>query len=509
MLCMTTLPEIVRSASLRIPSKIAVKYKGKNITYQQLYRQINALAINLQQKAHLTKGDRVGVLLKNCPEYIVAYFACLEIGAVVVPLNTFLTAEELLYIFNDCQIKVLITAEMFLPTAKKIQSSYSLPLEIIGGGKKEPGICSWPEMIEPHPINWPMMPGQKDDLAVILYTSGTTGYPKGAMLTHDNLLSNIHSCAKAIELKDSDCFILFLPMFHAFTFTVCVLLPLSIGAKTVILVSVMPFHRVLKSLVVDRITVFVSIPVVYKLLLKAKIPAFFFFWIVPLRLCVSGGAPLPPEVQAGFERRFKIPLLEGYGLSEASPVVTINPLSDVRRPGSIGKPLPGVQVAIVDENGKEVETNEVGEIVIRGSNIMQGYYNAPELTAQTLKGGWLYTGDMGRVNQDGYIYICDRKKDMILVHGMNVYSREVEDVLLSHPEILEVAVIGKKDEHHGEIPVAFVALKENHVVSAKDIINFCRAHLANYKVPRQVRFLRSLPKTATGKISKKELRALL
>lgn len=506
---MTTLPEIVRSASLRIPNKVAVKYKGKNITYQQLYRQVNALAVNLQQRVHLAKGDRVGILLKNCPEYITAYFACLEIGAVVVPLNTFLTAEELTYIFKDCQIKALITAEKFLPTAKKVRALFSANLDLISIDNKEQGIISWQEITEPHPINWPVMPGQKDDLAVILYTSGTTGYPKGAMLTHDNLLSNIHSCAKAIELKDNDCFILFLPMFHAFTFTVCVLLPLSIGAKTVILGSVMPFHRVLKSLVLDRITVFVSIPIVYKLLLKAKIPAFFFFWILPLRICVSGGAPLPPEVQAGFERRFKIPLLEGYGLSEASPVVTINPLSDVRRPGSIGKPLPGVKVAIVDENGKELETNEVGEIVVRGPNVMQGYYNAPELTAQTLKGGWLFTGDMGRVNQDGYIYICDRKKDMILVHGMNVYSREVEDVLLTHPQVLEAAVIGKKDEHHGEIPVAFVVLKENQVVSAKEITHYCRTHLANYKVPRQVRILKSLPKTATGKISKKEIRALL
>lgn len=506
---MTTLPEIVRSASLRIPNKSAFKYKGKTISYQQLYRQVNALAVNLQQKIQVAKGDRVGLLLKNCPEYVIAYFACLEIGAVVVPLNTFLTADELQYIFNDCQVKVLITAETFQATIKKIQAAVPLPLQIVCMGKKEAGIFSWAEMTEPHPINWPVMPGQPDDLAVILYTSGTTGCPKGAMLTHDNLLANIRSCAKAIELKDSDCFILFLPMFHAFTFTVCVLLPLSIGAKTVILDSVMPFHRVLKSLVVDRITVFVSIPIVYKLLLKAKIPAFFFFWILPLRLCISGGAPLAPEVHAGFERRFKIPLLEGYGLSEASPVVAINPLSDVRRPGSIGKPLPGVEVAIVDENGKEVETNEIGEIVVRGPNVMQGYYNAPELTAQTLKAGWLFTGDMGRVNQDGYLYISDRKKDMILVHGMNVYSREVEEILSAHPQILEVAVVGKKDEHHGEIPVAFVALKKNAELPAKDIIHYCRTHLANYKIPRQVHFMESLPKTASGKISKKELRNLL
>lgn len=506
---MTTLPEIVRSASLRIPNKTALKYKGKTISYRQLYRQVNALAVNLQQKIQVTKGDRIGLLLRNCPEYVIAYFACLEIGAVVVPLNTFLTADELQYIFNDCQIKVLITADSFQATTKRIQTAVPLPFHIVCIGKKEEEIFSWTEMMDPHPINWPVMPGQQNDLAVILYTSGTTGCPKGAMLTHHNLLSNIRSCAKAIELKDSDCFILFLPMFHAFTFTVCVLLPLSIGAKTVIMDSVMPFHRVIKSLVLDRITVFVSIPVVYKLLLKAKIPAFFFFWILPLRLCVSGGAPLLPEVQAGFERRFKIPLLEGYGLSEASPVVTINPISDVRRPGSIGKPLPGVEVAIVDENGKEVETNEIGELVVRGPNVMQGYYNAPELTAQTLKAGWLFTGDMGRVNQDGYLYISDRKKDMILVHGMNVYPREVEEIISAQPQILEVAVIGKKDEHHGEIPIAFVALKKNEELPAKDIIHLCRTHLASYKVPRQVRFMESLPKTASGKISKKELRNLL
>ena len=493
---MNTLSNIVGRSKQNQKNKTAVIYKGRKLSFGELGDQIERLATHIQKEFHLGKGDRVGILLKNCPEYISGYFATLAAGGIVVPLNTFLTAEELNYIFKDCQISAVITSAAFLPVIKVLETKFRHQLRVMVIEKlgTEPGQPLAPVVSVP------------DDPAVILYTSGTTGYPKGAVLSHRNLLANVESCIQAIELKEKDCFILFLPMFHAFTFTVCVLLPLYLGAKIVILDSVMPFHRVLKSLVLDRITVFVSIPIVYKLLLRAKIPAFFFFWIMPLRLCVSGGAPLPPEVQAGFEKRFKIPLLEGYGLSEAAPVVTINPLSDVRRPGSIGLPLPGVQVKIVAESGAEAEVNEVGEITVKGPNVMAGYYQAPELTEQALKDGWLYTGDMGRQNQDGFIYIVDRKKDMILVHGMNVYPREVEEVILRHPGVAETAVIGKNDEHHGEIPVAFIVAKKKAELNAKEIAHFCRQHLAAYKVPRQIHLVENLPKTATGKISKKELR---
>lgn len=506
---MKSLLDILKEKERTAAQRVAIVFRKRKLRYGQLYRQVCSCAAVFRRQLNLSQRDTIGILLKNCPEYIVSYFGALYAEAVVVPLNTFLTAEELTYIINDAKIKILVTSQEFLPTVQKIISFARQPFTVVLTDGRQEGMVSWADVLDGasgESLAYPSLTGT--ELAVILYTSGTTGYPKGAMLNHKNLLSNVLSCSKAVTIYERDRIILFLPLFHAFTFTVCALVPFYHGARIYMLESVRPFHRIIKSLVFGRITIFVSIPIVYKLLLKTRISSFL-FWFLPLRLCVSGGAPLEPEVQANFERKFKIPLLEGYGLSEAAPVVTLNPETEVRRPGSVGIPLPDVEVKIVDEQAREVGVNEIGELIVRGPNVMLGYYNAPELTAETIRAGWLYTGDMARINQDGYIYIVDRKKDMIIVHGMNVYSREVEEVILSHPHITEAAVVGKKDERRGEIPVAFIVVKEKETVSAKEIMQYCRTHLASYKIPRQVRLVAALPKTGTGKISKKALRELL
>ena len=344
--------------------------------------------------------------------------------------------------------------------------------------------------------------------AVIIYTSGTTGYPKGALLTHRNLISNVDAATRAIKVLNKDRFILFLPMFHALTFTVCILLPIYRLNFVRIMKSVLPFSNIIKSLVFDRISVFVAIPQVFNVLSMRKIPRIA-MWLLNVRVCVSGAAPLPGEVLTRFEKRFHIPLLEGYGLSEASPVVSVNPLDAERKPGSVGIALPGVHAAIMDENGVRMKTGEEGEIAVSGPNVMKGYLNKPDDTASAIKDGWLYTGDIGRIDADGYIYILDRKKDLIIVNGMNLYPREVEDVLYKNPAVEDAAVVGIKDETHGEIPIGVIKLKEGRTSTDLEMRQFCKKHLANFKVPHRFEFWQELPRTGTGKILKREIKRIL
>lgn len=505
---MESLLDILKEKVNTSGNRVAVVFKKNKWTYKDLWRDIGLWGTSFYQQLKLQKRDKVGILLKNCPEYIVAYFGTVYVGGIVVPLNTFLTAEELTYIIHDAQIRMLVTSEEFLPQVKEIQKKVGGSLTVVLTDAQHEQMLNWHDVLKTanKPLPYPSIAG--NELAVILYTSGTTGHPKGAMLSHRNIVADVMSCTKAVKIFARDRIILFLPLFHSFTFTVCVLIPFYHGARIYVVESIRPFSRILKSLLLDRITIFVAIPIIYKLLLKARMSSVL-FWFLPLRICVSGGSALEPQIQASFERKFQVPLLEGYGLSEAAPVVTISPEAEVRRPGSVGLPLPDIEVKLVDEEGKEIGVNEVGEIIVRGPNVMMGYYNAPELTAETLRDGWLYTGDMARMNQDGYIYIVDRKKDMIIYHGMNIYPREIEEILLTYPSIAEAAVVGQKNTHRGEVPVAFIVPKENTTPNVKEILAYCRSRLAAYKIPRQFRIVNSLPKTATGKISKKDLRKML
>jgi len=299
-------------------------------------------------------------------------------------------------------------------------------------------------------------------------------------------------------------------MFHSFAFTVCILLPLSVGASIAVVEHLRPFRRVVRNVIKKKITVFVGIPSIFNILAHMEIPHVFTSRVLklidPLRLCISGAAALPAEVLKAFEDKFRVPLLEGYGLTEASPVVSFNPMHGIRKPGSVGLPVAGVKIKVVDDKSQDLGCDKIGELLVKGDNIMKGYLNKEEDTREAIKDEWLYTGDIAKIGKDGYIYILDRKKDMINVRGLNVYPVEIEIVLLKHPKIKEAAVVGMPDKFKGEVPKAFIVLKENETLPGSEVIKYLRKNLALFKIPKFVEFTKSLPKTATGKVLKRQLR---
>jgi long-chain acyl-CoA synthetase len=475
------------------PRRVAVFYGSEKIRYRALHDRAEDWACRLEGGCQVRPGDRVGILLKNCPEFIVALYAALKCGAVVVPINTFLKAPEIRHIIEDCQVKCLVTSPDFNEPVSKLSGIHIVQVADLPSMKA----VAQRELPIVHP----------SDLAVIIYTSGTTGKPKGAMLTHDNIASNVSSCIRALEGSPSDRLTLLLPMFHSFMLTVAIFTPLSMGAGIVLIKSVQPFKAAMKEIIRHRATILLGIPQLFQALAVAKIP-FWLHWLLNLRLAVSGSAPLSQETLAQFEKKFRFPLLEGYGLSEAAPVVSFNPIHGARKAGSVGLPLPEIDVKILDLHDRETPTGEVGEIAVRGPNVMLGYYNQPQATAETLRNGWLHTGDMGRKDADGYIYIVDRRKEMLLVRGMNVYPREIEEVLYQCPGIHDAAVVARVDEKRGEAPVAFVTAIDGHQLDAKSVLQFCRERLADYKVPKEIRIVSELPRTPTGKVAKLELKKL-
>jgi long-chain acyl-CoA synthetase len=321
------------------------------------------------------------------------------------------------------------------------------------------------------------------------------------MLTHGNFLHNVASCMAALEVHEDERVVVALPQFHSFMFTVGTLLPMLCGGGILLLKTLHPFKTVLEDVARHRGTVLPGVPAFFRALLA--VPE---FGRLPLRLCISGGAPLPVEVFNEFTRKFPFPLREGYGPTESSPVATVNPINGVNKPGSIGKPIPNVELSIRDDAGKELPVGEVGEICIRGGNVMLGYWNQPEETAKALRDGWLYTGDVGYCDVEGYYFITDRKKDMLLVNGINVYPREIEEVIYQFPGVKEAAVVGLPDPRRGEQPVAFITPQEGQLLDERALLQFLRTKLADYKVPKKVVFLPALPRNATGKILKTALR---
>lgn len=505
------LREMLHRASSEAGSKVfTISETGKK-TFGQFAAEAGAFAAGLSSLG-IKKGDRVAILLNNSPEFLTSYFGCVCIGVEVVPLNTFLSLEEITYILTDCSAKVLVTSPDFDAVLKdfSINRVNSLEKVISTGPSTVKGALLYSSFLSDEKPPEPVI--IDTDTAVIIYTSGTTGHPKGAMLSHSNLVSNVEASIKAIHISNNDRFIIFLPMFHAFSFTVCVLIPIYCMCRLSIVKSIQPFGKIIKAIMRDRVNIFVAIPPVYNVLSAKKFNKLLlgiFMNIFPIRVCVSGAAPLSAEVLKNFEDKFKVPLIEGYGLSETSPVVSVNPLDGIRKPGSVGLPIPGVEVAIVDEEGKILGTNETGEITVKGPNVMKGYFNREKETAEIIKNNRLFTGDIGRIDEEGYIYIMDRKKDMILVNGMNLYPREVEEVLYRHPAVAECAVVGKKDAQRGETPVGVIVLKEGVTAAEKEIKSFCKQHLALFKVPGRIEFWDSMPKTGTGKILKREVRRII
>ncbi len=493
------------------PQKTALFWGEQEFTYTVLHDQALAVARQLVEKFGVKPGDRVGLWLKNRPEFIPAFFGIVNAGAVVVPINNFLKPAEVIYVLADSGAEVLITDEELgghhpelvaaRPTLRMLkvedfESGDSRRKDADGESKMENG-KNPPSSIRHSPSS----PRKESDLAVIIYTSGTTGHPKGAMLSHGNLLHNVESCRLVLESVHEDRVAVLLPLFHTYMLTVGMLLPLIVGGSLVLVRSLTQPHHILKEIVQRQATILPAIPQFYRTLAHFPGPL-----QLPFRLCVCGAAPLPVQVLRDFEAKYHIPLIEGYGLSEASPVVTKNPLHGARKAGSIGLPVPNVEVSIQDDDGRELGPGEVGEVCVRGGNVMLGYWNNPEETARVLRAGWLLTGDIGYRDAEGYYYITDRKKDMLLVNGINVYPREIEEVIHHFPGIKEAAVIGVPDARRGEQPVAFVAMTEGATLDEKALLRLIREKLADYKVPRHVTVLTALPRNATGKILKTALR---
>jgi long-chain acyl-CoA synthetase len=477
--------------------KIALFWGEEEYSYAKLWEETVLVSERLKGQFVVKAGERIGLWLKNCPEFVPAFFGILEAGAVVVPINSFLKPAEVNFILEDAGIDVLITdKELGAHFSVLASARKSLRLYQVEGFNGSKGLNKSKREESPHE------PG-KNELAVIIYTSGTTGRPKGAMLSHGNLLHNVESCRIVLRTVEADRFAVLLPMFHSYMLTVGMLLPLIVGGSIVLIKSLHPPRAALQEIFQRQTTVLPAIPQFYRSMVNAPIQP-----PMPLRYCICGAAPLPAQVLKEFEEKFHIPLIEGYGLSEASPVVTKNPLDGRRKAGSIGLPIPNVEVSIQDESGGKLGPNEIGEVCVRGGNVMMGYWNQPQETAKTMRNGWLLTGDIGYRDADGYYYITDRKKDMLLVNGINVYPREIEEVLYQIPGVKEAAVIGQPDPRKGEQPVAFVAAVDGSVLEEKAIQRFVKERLADYKVPRKVVLVPALPRNATGKVLKTALRQM-
>ncbi len=475
------------------PAKTAVYWGDAEYSIKALYDQSLSVAERLIHDYSIKPGDRVGIWLRNCPEFIPALFGILHAGAVAVPINNFLKPVEVGFIVADAGIDILITESDFVAAAHSSQEPELVNRQFFR-------IEEWAAAASPK-LKMEVPYVSETDLALIIYTSGTTGKAKGAMLTHGNLLHNVNSCKQVLGALDQDRFALMLPMFHSFMLCVCVFLPLLVGAAIILVKSLHPARAALQEIIARQATILPAIPQFFRALADTPFPEG-----SRLRLCVSGAAPLPIKVLRDFLHHHQLPILEGYGLSEASPVVALNPIEGPWKEGSIGPAIPDVQVSIQDETGRILPDGETGELCVRGGNVMRGYWNQPQATAEAFRNGWLLTGDVGRMDADGHIYITDRKKDMLLVNGNNVYPREIEEALLNFPGVAEVAVVGQPDPRKGEKPVAFVVARDGAALTEKALAHFARKNLADYKVPRRFYFLPALPRNATGKVLKTDLR---
>lgn len=506
----------VRQQAAEQPEKIAYHFMGKDTSYGEFEHTVGRFAQGLQDLG-VQKGDHVAFLLGNTPHYLIALYATMRLGATAIPVNPIYTPDEISYILRNGDVKAVIALDALLPLVEVGVQAFPevvtfVVCETTADVAEKIAALSEEAKAKTHlfshivasatgslePVNI-----AQDDTAIILYTSGTTGNPKGAMLTHGNVYSNARDVSTYLGYRANDRIIATLPVFHVFALTVVVNAPLISGA-TVLLTPRFSPSEIFTLAREQQATVFAGVPTMYN-----------FLYLLPegkpedfstIRLAISGGASLPVALLHNFEKKFNVRVSEGYGLSEASPVTCFNPLDRERKAGSIGTSINNVENRVVDVNGIDVPVGEVGELVVRGPNVMKGYYKMPEETAMAIRDGWLYTGDLAKVDDEGYFYIVDRKKDMIIVGGYNVYPREVEEVLFAHDNIVEAAVVGYPDPNFGEAVHAYIVLKEVAATTTDDILAYCAKHMVKYKVPKVVEILDELPKNTTGKILRRTLK---
>lgn len=508
----------LHTTAIQHAAKHAYVFEDKAVTYLELDEAVSKFASGLE-KIGLQKGDHIAMLLGNSPNFVLGLYGSLRLGATVIPVNPIYTADEIAYIMNNGDVKAIIALDRLTPLLQSMESllpnvehiiicKTSQQSENAQQESKLPlssRIKSFTEVMSLGEETYDFPTLQEEETAVILYTSGTTGKPKGAMLSHQNLYSNAKDIADFLNINGQDRVLAVLPMFHVFCLTVALNAPLMNGGTVIIMPKFSP-PAVFQTIREQKVTIFAGVPTMYNFLLQY--PGGNQADVETLRLCISGGASMPVALLTAFEQKFDVVISEGYGLSEASPVTCFNPLNRPCKPGSIGTSIVNVENKVVNEFGVEVPVGQVGELIVRGPNIMKGYYKMPEETEFTIKDGWLYTGDLARMDEDGYFYIVDRKKDMIIVGGYNVYPREVEEVLYNHPSVLEAAVIGGPDVNFGEAIKCFVVLKEPNVTE-EDLLTHCHNYLAKYKVPSEIEFLEELPKNTTGKILRRALKQQL
>ncbi len=524
-----TLSEALRQSAQNFADNPAIIYFGKRISYRELDGLVDRFAAALQDMG-VKKGDRVGVQLPNIPQFVIAFYGALRAGAICVACSPLYKARELEHQLNDSGTETLVCMDTLYPIVQEIRDGTKLrdvittsprdylppllrtlaPLKGIKSHKC-PGAMDFLAVMKKYGPNPKPVAVKPDELALLQYTGGTTGVPKGAMITHRNLIANAAQCEVELPIRRGiDINVTALPLFHIFGMTCAMNAPVLTGTTMLMIPDPRDPKAILSAIGKYKATVFCSVPTMYVALINR--PDIKKYDLSTVRACLSGAAPLPVEVQKKFEQLTGGRLVEGYGLTESSPVSHVNPLDDPKknRPGSIGIPVPDTEAKIVDlETGlRDLKTNEVGELVLKGPQVMQGYWNKPDETKITLKGGWLFTGDIAKMDEDGYFYIVDRKKDMIDVSGLKVWPREVEEVLYEHPAVNEAAVIGIPDAYRGETVKAYVTLKPGYQgkVTEEDIIKFCKEKIANYKAPRLVEFRESLPKTLVGKILRRTLK---
>jgi long-chain acyl-CoA synthetase len=513
---MLNLAILLEDSAQEVPERTAVVSENTRLTYAQVNAAANQIANGLVQ-AGIKNGDKVALSCPDVAYFPVVYYGILKAGAVVMPLNILLKPREIAYHLLDADARVyfcyegtpeLPVGEMGFTAFQEVDSCQHFFLMTAKPNAPSPiaGAKTLDMLMHDQPTTFEMALTNSDDTAVILYTSGTTGKPKGAELTHMNMLLNARLSDSMYPRADHDVHLITLPLFHSFGQSV----QLNAGfynRATLVLLDRFSPDAALRLMDQENVTIFAGVPTMYWAMLNYPDANKYDLEKIShnLRLCFSGGAAMPVEVMKAFEEKFNVEILEGYGLSETSPVATFNRMGQ-RKPGSIGVPVWGVWVRLLDQHDRDVGTNELGEIVIRGHNVMKGYYKRPEATAEAMRNGWFHTGDIGRRDEDGFIYIVDRVKDMIIRGGFNVYPREIEEVLMTHPAVSLVAVIGVQHERHGEEVKAYVILKEGTQLTEIELVAWSKQNMADYKYPRIIEFRETLPMTATGKILKNELR---
>jgi long-chain acyl-CoA synthetase len=492
------------------PDKVALIFEDREWTFTEVNEEANAIANGLMDLG-IEKGDRVTFFLPNVPEFFFWYFGVLKTGAIVNPLNVMLKEKEIEYVIDDCTPKVFVATEEVATDPLKVfrKKKTSIQHMIVIGGDKGKGTIHFEKWVIKYPTRFDSIVVEKDDVAAILYTSGTTGQPKGVMLTHNNLWTNARHCADFAWTTYRDIGVCALPLFHSYALT-HVLGELWMEAGTLVWLKRFDAKACLEAMARYKATGFYGVGTMYYALLEEP-SVEEYARRINLRYCITGAAVTPEPILKAWNEKFTA-LTDGYGITEGAPVVISNPIAGkgLQKVNSAGFPVvPEIEVAVFDDNDRPVEQGEIGELVMRGPNVMKGYWNKPEATAEALKNGWLHTGDMVYVDEDGYFYVKDRKKDMIVTGGFNIYPKEVEDLLYTHPAVAEAQVIGVPELVKGELAVACIALKSGHSVTEEEIIDFCRENMAKYKAPRHVRFFEELPKTVTGKFQKVSLRSML